>query len=398
MHFLLISSFLGPIGGIETLIARMSKWLLDRGHKVTLLTTSVRESRKLFHEGLKFVELDDQFAQLCFWQKVRKVWPELGIERPDVIKTFDLAASWVGSIISSQINPVPKLLFGNYFPYVIRKTRNPFKNRTFRLFLFNLRQRFADDSILCMTEEQISEFRRHYGHHRNPSFWPLPVEDLCKNGPVRTPKWGRIMSIGRLRPMKEYNLYMIDVIGRLRQKGYPVTWSVFGEGELAGAMKARIDLLGLSEVIELKGRLEYSQFGAVLKDAYLFVGMGTSVIEAALCGVPTVVALAHDISGVTYGSLYNFRFGNCGELMEVAPHTTVEQEIERILRLRENEYEEEIQRTREYAKAYTMDDSMERFLEIVAKASPSRGSNLLFYWYYPHSLIEWLRQKMKLLG
>ena len=37
MRFLFISSFLGPqIGGLETLIARMSAWLLARGHEVTL--------------------------------------------------------------------------------------------------------------------------------------------------------------------------------------------------------------------------------------------------------------------------------------------------------------------------------------------------------------------------
>ena len=182
-----------------------------------------------------------------------------------------------------------------------------------------------------MAEEQIQEFRQNYGHHRNPIFWPLPVEDPSKNGPARTPQWGRIVSVGRLAPMKEYNFYMIDVVARLRQKGYPVTWTVFGEGEFGEAMKARINGLEMDKAIELKGRLAYSEFAVAMQQAYVFVGMGTSIIEAALCGVPGVVALAHDTSGVTYGPLYRFRFGNCGAIMDRAPGTTVEAEIERIL-------------------------------------------------------------------
>lgn len=265
----------------------------------------------------------------------------------------------------------------------------------FRLFLLNIRRNLRDESILCMTQEQISEFRTHYGRHRNPVFWPIPVGDLSKHGPPRNPEWGRIVSIGRLAPMKEYNIYMIDVVARLRQKGYPVTWTVFGEGEFAEFMKARIKALGLAEAIELKGWLEYSQFSAAMQQAFVFVGMGTSIIEAALCGVPGVVALAHDKSGVTYGPLYRFSFGNCGELMDEPPGTTVESEIERVLNFNEHEYKREVQKTFEYVKAYSLDSSMDRFLKLVANASAPKLSYSLFYWYYFHSLIERLRKRGK---
>lgn len=395
MHFIFISTFLGPVGGIEVLIARMSKWLLEKGHRVTLLTTTVRESRELFPKKMNFVELGDQLSQLCFWHTSRKTWADLRVDRPDVIKTFDLTASWIASILSSQIRPAPKVLFGNYFPYLIPESRNPLKFLTYRLFLLNLRRNFADDSIICMSEEQISDFRRHYGGNRNPNFWPLPVEDPSKTGPTRTPKWGRIVSVSRLAPMKEYNLYMIDVVARLRQKGCPVTWTVYGEGEFAAAMMARINALGLGEAIKLKGRLANSKFAEAMQHAYVFVGMGTSAIEAAMCGVPTIVALAYDTTGLTYGPLYRFNFGNVGERMDARPTTTVEAEIKRVLVLPKAEYEREMQRTREYAKCYEVDGTMEQFLEIVGKASAPKACYALFYWYYIHSLAERLRQKVK---
>jgi hypothetical protein len=189
---------------------------------------------------------------------------------------------------------------------------------------------------------------------------------------------------------------MIDVIAELRKKGYAVTWTVYGEGEFAGAMQERINALGQGEAIELKGRLANSQFASAMQQAYVFVGMGTSIIEAALCSVPGVVALAHDSRGLTYGPLYRFRFGNVGELMETSPGTTVEAELERMLKLREEEYEKEMQRTREYAMAYTVDGgSMDRFLEIASKASPLKVSYMLFNQYYLLSIIKRLWQKVK---
>jgi len=394
MHFLFISTILTTTGGIETLIIRMSKWLLDRGYQVTLLANRIPVRRELFHKNLRIVEAKDQLTELCFYYKAKKVWADLKIDRPDVIKTFDLTASWIGTVLSTRISPAPKVIFGNYFAYVIPAGWNPLKHGSFRLLLLNLRRNFADNSIICMSEEQIAEFRRHYGHHRRPNFWPLPVEDPSRNRQDRTPQWGRIVSIGRLETMKEYNIYMIDVIARLRQRGLPVKWIVYGDGILENDMKARINAQGLGEAIELKGILPYTEFAAALQDAYVFVGMGTAIIEAALCRVPGIVALAYDTTGVTYGPLYRFTFGNCGSLMETPPATTVEAEIERVLKFSRQEYEAEMKRTREYAQRYEMDGTMERFLRIAEKAAVPRASRGLFYLFYLHSMAVKFRHKI----
>jgi glycosyltransferase involved in cell wall biosynthesis len=371
----------------------MSKWLLDRGNNVTLLADRIPVSGEFFHKNLKIVEANGQLSDLCFYYKSKKVWADLKIDRPDVIKAFDLTASWIGTILSTQINPAPKVIFGNYFAYVIPTSRNPLKDTTYKLYLLNVRRNFPDDSIICMSEEQISEFRRHYGHHRNPNFWPLPVEDPSRNRPERTPQWGCIVSVGRLDTMKGYNIYLIDAVARLRQKGLPVKWIVYGDGVLGKVMKARINALGLGQAIELKGWLPYSEFASALRDAYLFVGMGTAIIEAALCKVPGIVALAYDATGVTYGPLYRFTFGNCGSLMETPPPTTIEAEIERMLKFSKHEYEAEMKKTREYALRYEMDNTMGLFLEIVEKASKPRTSRALFFMFYLQRMAVKFRHK-----
>lgn len=398
MHFLFISSILGPTtGGIETLIVRMSKWFLKNGHRVTFLSNTSSKFRELFPDEMKIVDLGDQLHQFRFHHKAKRAWPNLQIERPDVIKSFHLRDSWISSVLSSIIKPAPKVLFGNYFPYIFPQSRNPFSHFTNRPYLLNLGRNFSDNSILCMDEEQIIQFCRQYGNHRNPTFWPLPIENPSKPGTARTPKPYHIVSVARLESMKAFIVFsMIDVVAKLRQKGYPVTWTVYGEGSLEGKMKAKINALGLNEAIDMKGELLYSQFAEAMQTAYLFVGGGTAVVEAALCGVPGVLSFAFDRTGASYGSLYHYPFGNLGLRTDKAPGTTVEAEIERIFKLRNHEYEEEIKKNREYAQAYTMDISMNKFLEIVANASISKTSFELYYYYYFHRMIELIWQNVKL--
>lgn len=397
MHFLFISSILGPtIGGIETLIARMSKWLLDKGHKVTLLANRTSEFHDIFPHGMQIFEIGDALRQFRFYCIAKREWPKLLIERPDVIKSFHLIDSWISYILSNIIKPTPKVLFGNYFPYIFPQSRNPLKYFAVRPYLLNLQFNFPDNAILCMDEEQINQFRKYFGHHRNPHLWLLPVNDpSIKNITQRTPQWGKIISVSRLEPMKEYNFHMIDVIAKLRQKGFPVTWFVYGEGCFRDAMQVKINALGLNEVIHLKGKLSYSQFADAMKDAYLFVGMGTSIIEAALCGVPGVMALAHDTSGSTYGSLYHFPIGNLGIRTDTPASTSLEVEIERVLTLSKHEYEIEIKKNRKYAENYLIDRSMDRFLKIVSNTSPLKKSRWLLYYYYAHGIIEIVLKLLK---
>lgn len=395
MNFLFIAYQLGQVGGIETLISRMSNWLIMRNHKVTLLTDHIKDCKVLFNKNLKIIDLGNNFADLCCYNRACSTWMNLKIDRPDTIKAFDLTSSWIASVLSSIIDPKPKVIFGDYYPYIIPESRNPFKFANWRLFLLNIKWTFNNGSVLCMSKEQISEFRRYDANGNQPIFWPLPVEDPIPKDYTRYPKWGHIVSVGRLDIMKEYNIYMIDVVANLLRKGYSITWTVYGDGPLAEVMKTRIDKLGLNNEIRLKGRLDYLQYAAAMKDAYLFVGMGTSVIEAALCGVPGVVALAHDTSGVTYGPLYNFPFGNCGERTDNEPDKLVENEIERILKLTDDEYTKEIDKTREYAKQYNMENSMNKFINIVNDQPAAKINRFLFYWYYVHRTMEIIRNSIK---
>ena len=287
MHLLLILTGLGPsTGGTETQISRMSRWLIAHGHQVTLLANSVNELARPLPESFVAIDAGDRILDLSTPHRSSREWQGLGIDTPHVIKAFDLRASWIATLLADHIRPRPKVVFGNYYPYLIPASSNPLRDRSRRFFLLNLRRNFTDKSILCMTPGHVELFRRAYGATRNPIFWPLPVEDLSVGAPERAPVWGHIVSVGRLDPMKEYNLYMIEVVAELRRRGLPVTWTVYGEGTFMPRMVQRIAELGLGDAIRLAGPIDNSAVPAALRTAYVFVGMGTAIIEAALCRVP----------------------------------------------------------------------------------------------------------------
>ena len=150
MHFLFISSILGhTTGGIETVIARMSRWLIEKGYRITLLANSSSKFRELFPDEMRIIDLGKQLRQFCFHHKAKRVWPDLLIDRPDVIKSFHITDSWISSILSSIIKPAPTVLFGNYFPNTFIHSRNPFSHFTHRPYLINLNRNFSDRSIGC---------------------------------------------------------------------------------------------------------------------------------------------------------------------------------------------------------------------------------------------------------
>ena len=111
----------------------------------------------------------------------------------------------------------------------------------------------------------------------------------------------KIVSIGRITYFKTYNFTMLPVIKNLVAKGHDVEWHVYGDGEQLDEFKQTIVTQGLENRVFAHGSLKYSQFEQVLDDAFLFVGSGTSLIEAAACGVPALTTIEYAKEADTYG-------------------------------------------------------------------------------------------------
>lgn len=389
MHLLLIYPSPGILGGIETLIVRMSRWLVNSGHTVTVLADSPDHWTNLLPKEVRCIALGRRFPQLYYYYHARRLWKSLGIEKPDVIKTFDIGSSWIGCQLAAMIGNETRLLAGIYNPFVFSwyysVKSSPFweaKNLYVKNFVENIP---ANNRLFCSVE-QIEELKKT--HARNGMLWPIPVATDEFEPASRRAKWGKIVSIGRLSPMKEYNLYMIDVVKDLLKRGFDVTWCVYGAGEYEAEMKEAIRKNGLERVISMEGTIPYRRFRSALEDAYVFVGMGTTILEASLFKVPNVTAAAYERQGLTWGPVYRIPRGSLGPTSDVAPTLKVTDEIERILRLQPAEYTAEEERVYDHVQVHTMEASMKQFMDLARSASPIKQPKALYLANYPYWLMR----------
>lgn len=135
-----------------------------------------------------------------------------------------------------------------------------------------------------------------------------------------------IVSIGRLVPWKAYNLSLVKASKRLKDSGVMFEWSAYGDGELFDKLNEEVQSEGLSDVLSFRGGLNFGCIDSALDQVDLFVGMGTSMLEAALRGIPCIVAVDGE-KEKTYGFLFEVPIGNIGELMETPPNQYIVDKI-----------------------------------------------------------------------
>jgi glycosyltransferase involved in cell wall biosynthesis len=192
----------------------------------------------------------------------------------------------------------------------------------------------------------------------------------------RQPRRGKIVSVGRLVHWKTYNLYMIPIVRRLADKGFPVHWDVYGDGEARGDMEKLIQKHGLETQITLHGTLDYQHLGEALEDAWVFVGSGTAIIEAGFCRVPSIMGIGDDKTSKCYGYLYDVPLGCLSESLDEPPDIDVAQLIENLFLLEDTEYHQEMEKTWQYVQPFEQGQVYKEFLQSLEMAAPARLSRL----------------------
>lgn len=389
MDFLFVYPGYGVLGGIETLLARMSRWLTEQGHQVTVLTEFPHNLAELLPEGAQCVALGDRFREMYYYLEAGRIRRSFELGSPDVIVSFDLKSSWIACQLANMVGTHCKVIAGVFNPHVFKEeyaqdTLAFWKVETLHLKNF-LKHVPPSARVFCWPED-LSEFADV--HQQSGLVWPLPI-DVARFVPsARDPVWGKFVSVGRLSVMKEYNLYMIDIVDELRKRGHDVTWVVYGTGRYEAEMRQRIAQKGLEKVIQLKGQIPYEEFWQAISDAYAFVGMGTAILEASFVGVPNVVATPFDREGVTNGPLYRYPKSSTWPATVPEPKLLVADELERLLKLTSAEYQAEQNAVREHVRDHDIDVAMRRFLSIVQEAEFFERRPSLYFKNYPLYLVR----------
>jgi len=75
------------------------------------------------------------------------------------------------------------------------------------------------------------------------------------------------------------------------------------------------------------GKLEYKELFSVLVDAFMFVGMGTAIIEASAIGVPSLQAIDNEKGIMTYGFFDKLKGFSLGEVIPELPLVSMKNSI-----------------------------------------------------------------------
>lgn len=299
MKLLIVNLHL-EIGGVETLLARLIPLLQKQGVEVTLLLLQNKVNQELLDAVTPFcrvLHLKDAFPYTK--GHLKKFFGE----EFDVVFYTIARALLLGSWLMGRADfRRTKTVLGAYQTEIFcqEEKQNYYHQRLVRKLVSEV---IPPSSIIFGN----TAGRDHHAAKLGIDLSESPVIRLFVDVEKYTFKdrsalpRKKIVSIGRITDFKTYNFTMLPVIKSLVAKGHDVEWHVYGDGEQFDEFKQAVVDLGLQGRVFAHGLLKYSQFEQVLEDAFLFVGSGTSLIEAAACGVPSLTTIEYAKEADSYG-------------------------------------------------------------------------------------------------
>lgn len=302
------------LGGIETFYLRMAKEREKKGlsTSILLLKPEKYSNAQLLCEMRSYAKV--YFLEYIFFTHsvlshnfILLVPPKKGrierlLESVDQIHASGGISLLVGQRLLLTTNKHLPITVGfyHYLEYLWGNNHIPYYVKKDRDFVFNYLPR---QSILFFSEGNRILYQQKLKLNFDSSHsFRLGVIDIKDISPDYTNKeYINIVAVGRLVTFKSYNIFMLDVIRELIDKGYKIRLQIYGEGPLAELMTDKIQSLELQSYITLPGSLDYSKFDEIVSKADLFIGSGTAIIQAASLGVPSIIGIENIKEAKTYG-------------------------------------------------------------------------------------------------
>lgn len=284
--FIVLSS---GLGGTETLAIRQSRWLRRNNVHTAIITrfgVMDGEYQESFDQVLHLDddEVDPGSLLMDEWYRLldrladglrpEGGWHFMVFGQDGVFISSELSARIAGS--SCSIYLVDDLRYG--------PTRLEYIEAMSRHGLF-----------FSMNEACLEAHRRNYGYRlENATVIPLPMSVTSEQKPLKTGSRLRVVTVARLVPMKGYVEGLILAVSQaVREDGSDVELVIVGAGSLLSRLKLTALRAGIARRVIFTGSVAYADLPRYYREADIFVGMGTTVLEAASHGVPVLIAEAY---------------------------------------------------------------------------------------------------------
>ena len=372
MRVLFVYGNMYALGGIQTWLAQWTARLTSDGHEVALLTRPRMRPHDTTSEALDQIARD---AEICLvdWDWTRSARGAQAVTLPecDVVVVCDLEALLVVAALSERLAG-RKVVAGVFAPreycwrapLLQRRWVGHLARRMVRAFpLENFI--FATDGMASQTGECAD---------RDLSEAPvLPLAVDLEVAPViadRTVDRRKIVSVARLVPYYTHHRQMIEVIERLRGAGHDFTYHAYGDGEDRGALEAEVRQRGLGDAVFFHGWIPHARFREAVHDAFVYIGLGTALIEAAACGIPSLVGIDGHPGPATYGFLQDTSGNDIGGYVPGHPEFPITERVMWLAGLDADAYEEVGRASRARAEEFGLERLRPRMVDILEHARP----------------------------
>lgn len=188
------------------------------------------------------------------------------------------------------------------------------------------------ENIIFFNESSCQNYSKHFAGVDYRRSHLLPIGVTLDKEPASMPArpGQHIVSIGNLYPYKTYNRHIIGVVASLKDRFPDIRYDIYGVGPMEEKLSALAETLGVADRVTLHGPLEYSRFREIVAACDLFVGSGTSLIEAGAAKRPAMIGIESIEQPVTYGYLSDARGYSYNENMPDVPKEPMASLIEQL--------------------------------------------------------------------
>jgi len=363
-----------PTGGIETLILRKSKWLINNNYKVYLLVSQIGNMHDLLKkEGVNLI-IDNnvlyQPNEIYFSQFIsmynRIINEVLDLNDIKVIGCFEPIDCFYGLILSKMLNT--KFITGVFHPLAYCSNFDLSKFESARNLIHLLDE---NKCIHFMNEDVIKSHEDFYKLKiKNRAILSLAINIKEKKITTIKNKCFEILTIGRVVDYKGYFYGLISDYDEFYKEHSNSKLIIIGDGsEKKKLIKYAKTFKSYKEgKIEFLGTVDYDELDKYIYGASMVVGMGTSLLEMASAEIPAVIAPAFLDNNISNG--FVFEDDNVGDIKNSCTKTYKDY-IDILYNCNQAEYTEIAYKCREYViEKYSMDNIMTRWIEMIDERKP----------------------------
>ena len=302
------------VGGIETLIVRLSGFLVQAGFSVSVAASD----GPLVHSLDKRVDFLELPKDLNHIHISRSLAPLFKSDANFILMSFDPLSRFISEYCLSRRHIADDSqnivhISGCFHPRAYFHEVDNWLHRTMNIIIARI---LGNQGLYFMNEPcRTSHTARLKLHESEGKIVQIPVKISKEIWAPHAESELKIIAVGRLVNFKAYNFGLIDVAEYFFRNSVPLTINIYGYGEQHDAILQEISRRGLEGIIKLPGPLSYEKFTAEVLRHDLFVGMGTAALEAAATGIPTIFAVDSERNDCL-GFTHELPAGSVGERVE----------------------------------------------------------------------------------